>query len=91
MDVRKRALTPLQTKRDVVARLGLIGKGDIYALQHQELTRELLGMPIEMKAYFIDDFLNEQMRGTRHTMTLVLNHPKYRMATMNPYDNIRTE
>ena len=47
---------PLQTKRDVVARLGLIGKDDVHALQHQELMRELLGMPIEMKAYFIDAF-----------------------------------
>ena len=37
-----------------------------------EVTREQLGMPVELKAYYIDDFLNEQISGTRHTMILVL-------------------
>lgn len=37
-----------------------------------EVAREQLGMPVELEAFYIDDFLNEQLSGTRHTMTLVL-------------------
>ena len=37
-----------------------------------EVAREQLGLPVELKSYYIDDYLNEQISGTRHTMILVL-------------------